>query len=111
MKSYNKSYVYLICDPSQDLYKIGVTKNLHTKRMKQLQTGNGTELHISDFYMTYFPYRIEKYLHDVFSTKRENGEWFRLNIEDITSFKKKCEKYEEIIKALEDNDFFNKNLR
>lgn len=113
MKNVNdkKSFVYLICDPSQELYKIGVTKNLYSKRMKQLQTGNGTELHITNFHETFYPYRIEKYLHAKFSSKREHGEWFHLNLEDINSFKDECEKYEEIIESLSENQFFQKNLR
>ena len=52
----NKSFVYIFCDPAQDLYKIGVTKNLYSKRMKQLQTGNGTELHLVKYHETFFPY-------------------------------------------------------
>ena len=79
----NKSFVYLFCDPSQDLFKIGVTKNLYSKRMKQLQTGNGTELHLVNYYETFYPYRIETFLHNKFHNKREHGEWFRLNIDDI----------------------------
>ena len=69
-----KSYVYLICDPAQNLFKIGVTKNLCNKRIKQLQTGNGTELHIVNYHETYYPYRIEQLLHNNFHLKREHGE-------------------------------------
>lgn len=107
----NKSFVYMFCDPSQDLYKIGVTKNLYSKRMKQLQTGNGTELHLVKFHETFFPYRIEQFLHSKFSDKREQGEWFRLTIEDIEKFSDLCEEYENLIETLKDNPFFAKNLR
>lgn len=31
-----KSAVYLICDPGSDLFKIGVTRNMTDKRLKQL---------------------------------------------------------------------------
>lgn len=112
MKSVNvkKSFVYLICDPSQDLYKIGVTKNLYSKRMKQLQTGNGTELHITNFHETFYPFSIEKYLHTKFTSKREHGEWFRLDIDDINSFSEECDKYEKIIESLKENQFFVKKL-
>lgn len=106
-----KKFVYIICDPANDLYKIGVTKNIYNKRMKQLQTGNGSELHIVKFHETYFPYRVEKYLHMYFSNKHERGEWYRLDIEDINQFDKLCEKYEEIIKNLMENPFFVKELR
>lgn len=111
MKNYMKSYVYLICDPAQNLFKIGVTKNLYNKRIKQLQTGNGTELHIVNYHETYYPYRIEQLLHNNFHLKREHGEWFRLTIEDIISFKPLCEKFEQLIEVMKDNPFFSKNLR
>jgi len=111
LKTLNKSYVYLFCDPSQDLYKIGVTKNLYSKRMKQLQTGNGTELHLVKYHETFYPYTIEKYLHNTFQNKREHGEWFKLNIDDIKDFSELCEKYEDLIVSLKDNPFFVKNLR
>lgn len=107
----SESYVYLFCDPAQNLYKIGVTKNLYNKRMKQLQTGNGTELHLVNYHQTFYPYRIEQMLHNRFSHKREVGEWFRLNIDDISSFKEICENFEEIIDLMKDNPFFIKKLR
>lgn len=110
MDSVKKSYVYLICDPAQNLFKIGVTKNMYTKRMKQLQTGNGCELHLIKIHETFYPYRIEKMLHNKFFSKREEGEWFRLETEDVLSFEKICNNLEETIEALKDNPFFNKNL-
>ena len=79
--------------------------------MKQLQTGNGTELHLVNYHQTFYPYRIEQMLHNRFSDKREMGEWFRLNIDDISSFKEICEKFEEIIDLMKDNPFFIKKLR
>ena len=39
------------------------------------------------------------------------GEWFRLNIDDISSFKEICEKFKEIIDLMKDNSFFIKKLR
>ena len=111
MDTFHKSYVYLICDPGQDLFKIGVTKNLYSKRMKQLQTGNGSELHLVTYHETYFPYRIETLLHNKFYAKREHGEWFRLNIEDVSSFKNICKDFEHLIEVMKDNPFFAKNLR
>lgn len=106
-----KSYIYVFCDPAQNLYKIGVTKNLYSKGMKQLQTGNGTELHLVTYHETYFPYRMETLLHNKFQFKRGHGEWFRLSIEDLTSFKKICQLFENVIEQLKDNPFFTKNLR
>lgn len=74
--------------------------------MKQLQTGNGTELHLVNFHETFYPFMIEKYLHRKFQEKREHGEWFKLTIEDISYFNELCEHYEEIIDSLKDNPFF-----
>ena len=105
-----KSFVYLFCDPSQNLFKIGVTKNLYSKRIKQLQTGNGTELHLVNYHETYFPYRIEAFLHNKFNNKREHGEWFKLDVNDIISFKETCDYYENIIEVTKNNPFFVKNL-
>ena len=111
MDDNKKAYVYLICDPAQDLYKIGVTKNLYTKRMKQLQTGNGCELHLVKFHQTYYPYRIEQMLHNKFQTKREHGEWFNLESNDVLTFHKSCQEIESLIETMKDNPFFSKNLR
>lgn len=111
LNTLNKSYVYVFCDPAQDLYKIGVTKNLYSKRMKQLQTGNGTKLHLVKYHETFFPYRIEQYLHSKFSDKRKEGEWFSLTIDDIQLFSELCEEYEQLIETLKDNPFFVKTLR
>ena len=106
-----KAYVYLICDSSQDLFKIGVTKNIYSKRLKQLQTGNGTELHLVTYHETYYPYRLETYLHNKFKNKNEHGEWFRLDLEDVVSFKEICEKYEQTISIMLENYHFAKNIR
>lgn len=102
--------MYLICDPSQDLFKIGVTRNLYSKRMKQLQTGNGTELHLVNFHETFYPFAVEKHLHLKFQDKREHGEWFKLNNDDLKQFKSICETYEGYIESMKDNPFFIKNL-
>lgn len=102
--------VYLICDPANDLYKIGVTKRLKEKRLKQLQTGNGNELHMLCTHKTKFPYRIESMLHNHFTLKNKLNEWYELNSEDVFSFIPLCLQFERIINSLKDNPFFNKNL-
>ena len=50
-------YIYLICDPSIDAFKIGVTRDINSKRIKKLQTGNPTELHIVKTYKCDYPFR------------------------------------------------------
>ena len=110
MKS-TEGYVYLICDPLNDRYKIGVTKGKVNKRMLKLQTGNSTELHIICQYKTEFPFRMEKMLHLKYDQYRVHGEWFDLPDNDIIHFEEVCKDIEFKINALKDNPFFSKGLR
>lgn len=101
-------YVYLICDPSNDTFKIGVTKKKDIKeRIRKLQTGNSTELFISSYYECEYPFRLEKLLHTRFHNKREVGEWFSLEANDIYNFTNICKELEKIILSLKNNPFVN----
>ena len=103
--------VYLICDPSSDLFKIGVTRGDVDKRISKLQTGNGTEIFKVKVYETPYPYRMEKMLHAHFRNKKELNEWFRLDINDISNFESICKENEAIINSMLENPFFIKDLR
>lgn len=98
--------IYLLCDPSTDLYKIGMTRGEIDKRIKELQTGNSCEIHLVASHETSIPSYIESALHNHFSHKNELNEWFSLSTEDIASFKDICEHYEEIADCLQENPFF-----
>lgn len=100
-------YIYLICDPSTDLFKIGLTTGSIHNRMKKLQTGNGTELHLAYVHYTDHPYKLEKMLHNHFHAKRELNEWFSLDSDDLEHFNDVCLEKEDIIASLKDNPFFN----
>ena len=104
-------YVYLICDPANDTYKIGVTRTLKSNRIKKLQTGNPTELHIVSLYESKYPYRIEKMLHAHFVLKHELNEWYNLDLQDIVGFQDTCKKLNNTIELLKDNPFFAKDLK
>ena len=104
-------YVYLICDPATDRFKIGVTRNLKSNRVKKLQTGNSTELFIRDIYETEWPFRLETMLHKHFSEKHVLNEWFALDAAEVSGFLKTCEQLNNAIKALSDNPFFAKDLK
>ena len=110
MKS-TEGYVYLICDPQTDHFKIGVTKGTIENRINELQTGNSSELHITNSHKTNYPFRVEKMLHSKFSNYRVHGEWFNLPNEEIFNFNETCNKIDEVIEALKDNPFFAKGLR
>ena len=90
-----RGIVYLIYDSSQNLYKIGVTKGTGEKRLKQLQTGNASELQI---------------IHTHENNQILN-EWYELPIEIVLNFKTVCIETENIINIMKDNYFFAKNLR
>ena len=106
-----EGYVYLICDPSNTTFKIGVTRDLKSQRLKKLQTGNSTELFISSIYKTKYPFRMETMLHSRFANKNELNEWFNLEAKDVGQFINICKETEDIIKSLLDNPFFNKDLK
>ena len=103
-----KGYIYLICDPSTETYKIGRTSNPVEKRLKQLQTGCSGELFIMDTYETEYPAQLEKMLHRKFFTKKQLNEWFKLDSDDICGFSDICKQYDEIITSLKTNYFYNK---
>lgn len=104
-------YVYLICDPSNDRFKIGVTRDLKSNRVKKLQTGNSTELFIHTIYETDWPFRLETMLHNHFKNKRVLNEWFELDVNDVVGFKDTCDTLNNNIKILTDNPFFSKDLK
>lgn len=105
------SYVYLICDPDQNVYKIGVTRNIVQNRLKKLQTGNSSELHIVYTVETDYPFRLETLLHNKFSNKKVQGEWYKLSDEDVKNFKDTCQYYKNIINSMLNNPYFNKNIK
>ena len=102
-----KGYVYLICDPSTETFKIGRTRNPVEKRLKQLQTGCSGELLIMKTFETEYPVQLEKMLHKRFFGKRQLNEWFKLDLDDISGFSDICKKYDEIIASFKNDDFYN----
>ena len=101
-------YVYLIGEMNnKGRYKIGSTKAKDVnKRLKQLQTGNSSELFIKESYETEHPFKLEKMLHNHFKSSNLIGEWFELSESDTEAFRKVCEEKENIISCLKDNPFY-----
>ena len=104
-------YIYLICDPNQNTYKIGVTRNLVQDRIKKLQTGNASELHMIHTVETEYPFRLETMLHNKFKDKKVHGEWYSLSQDDITNFKKICNSFIDMIDFMKQNPYFMKNIK
>lgn len=104
--------VYLICDSGQDnTFKIGVTRGSIENRIKKLQTGNGEEIFLVNYYETEYPFLIEKMMHQKHCSDKKLNEWFTLDAESVKNFKSDCEDFEKTIEALKDNPFFKKNLK
>jgi hypothetical protein len=103
-------YIYLITD-SNGLFKIGMTRSISERRLKQLQTGNGNELRIVHTFHTEYPFRLETLLHRIYEQKCVLNEWYMLTPDEVIDFINVCQKEDDIIQVLKDNYHFSKNLR
>lgn len=70
-------FVYFIGPVNAEMVKIGWSKDHPTRRLKELQTGNGAELHI--YGAIRGTRRKEKALHSAFEHLHLRGEWFTLD--------------------------------
>jgi cyclopropane fatty-acyl-phospholipid synthase-like methyltransferase len=104
-------FVYLLeCVSDYDTsYKIGFTKNKNiSKRISSLQTGNKDKIKCINMFETDHGRKLETYLHNHYNYCKLNGEWFNLNISDVSNFDKTCQNAEKNFNALIENPFFNK---
>jgi hypothetical protein len=105
-------YVYLILEVDKngdEFYKIGVSKNIPEKRLKQLQTGNPNKIEVLKTYESKNYKTIEKWLHKKYSLNKtqSDNEWFQLTDEEIISFTETCKNIEStILFLLKENHFF-----
>lgn len=106
-------YVYLLESSNEDgtIYKIGYTKNDVKKRIEKLQTGNPYEIKEVCSFKTKYNQKLERAIHNRYSHCRLKGEWFNLNLKDVTSFVNMCVQLENNFDSLKDNYFINnKNI-
>ena len=103
--------VYLIGEiGNEGRYKIGSTRAKDVnKRLKQLQTGNSSELYIKESFETEYPFKIEKMLHNHFKSSNLMGEWFELSESDVETFKVVCEEKMRVVESLKNNPFYFSN--
>jgi hypothetical protein len=89
--------VYLVSSTIEGdtCYKIGYSKRDPNKRIKEMKTGNASQLDLIDSFQSKWGTQIEAKLHRMFQDKKISGEWFRLNSNDISQFKKICEQTHE----------------
>lgn len=99
-------HIYLIQSLEDSRYKIGVSKH-PKKRLKQLQTGNSSELKLVESYQSEFAYKIEKSLQRRYSYLKKEGEWFEMSISNEVSFLNECIEIEKnIIHLIESGNVF-----
>lgn len=78
-------YVYLIKSP-KNYYKIGRTKNPKDRR-RTFSVKLPFEVEFLCLIQTNDMYALERTLHKHFKSKRVNGEWFKLDLEDLNKIK------------------------
>jgi hypothetical protein len=85
--------VYLISSEIEGdiCYKIGYTKRDPKIRIREMKTGNASELKLIDSFQSKWGTQIESRLHRHFSHKKISGEWFRLEREELSKFREICE--------------------
>jgi predicted GIY-YIG superfamily endonuclease len=92
-------YIYLIQSIENGYYKIGVSKH-PKKRVKQLQTGNSSELKLIESYQSEHAHKVERALQRRYDYLKKEGEWFDLSIKEDVSFLSDCQRIEESINVL-----------
>lgn len=101
--------VYLVCSEinGQKLYKIGFTRRLPEKRIKEFKTGNASEIYLVDSFQSEWGTKIESMLHKIYKSKKIEREWFDLNVEDIKKFGTYCQSIHNNLKLIsEQNTYF-----
>jgi hypothetical protein len=104
--------VYLISSSLEGdiCYKIGYTKRNPNQRIREMKTGNASELQVIESFQSKWGTQIEAKLHRIFQEKKISGEWFRLTAYDISQFKKMCEQTHKNLELLsKDNSWFQES--
>ena len=85
--------VYLICAEigGEKVHKIGYTRRTPEQRIKEFKTGNASDFYIVDSFKSKWGTKIESSLHRRFNKFKINGEWFKLNDEQVKSFNNECQ--------------------
>lgn len=89
-------FIYLIQSQEDGYYKIGVSKHPN-KRLKQLQTGNSSELKLIESYQTEHAHQVEKTLQRRYSYLKKEGEWFDIGVSEENTFLTDCKQIDENI--------------
>lgn len=94
-KEYTEGLVYLLKSEEDNIYKIGVTTNIN-QRLPQIATKLPFKIKLEHKIKHNAIYQLEGFLHEKFNDKRLNGEWFRLDKNDVEYIKSEA-KNEEVV--------------
>ena len=83
-------YVYVLESENKEYYKIGKTKVLAVRVIKQLKVQLPFAVNVAYAFATDDRSRDETKLHRHFRSKRLNGEWFALNEDDLLHIRAFC---------------------
>ena len=95
-------HIYLIQSLEDGYYKIGVSKH-PKKRVKQLQTGNSSELKLIESFQSDHAHKVERALQRRYAHLKKEGEWFDIAISEEVSFLTDCKQIEDSINILKKN--------
>lgn len=103
--------VYLVCSEYENnrLFKIGYTKRDINKRISEFKTSNCSELYLIDFFNSKWGTKIESMLHKKYKAENKNinGEWFKLEPQDINNFNNDCKRiHENLEKISSENTYY-----
>ena len=106
------SFLYVIRNPLNGLYKIGLTARCLKERLRILKNASGIsqlEL-IMTFTLNcsgskYYIRGLEKSVHLLFESQRIIGEWFLINESDLKTIDSKLQNHH-LIKKINPNEFF-----
>jgi len=99
-------YLLMITINNQKNYKIGITKNDISVRLRALQTGNPYKISIVNSFQSKWASKVESSLHSYFKKNNVLNEWFILSDEEVGLFTELCQKTENNLQLLEDNNLF-----
>jgi len=94
--------IYLVCSEinGEKLYKIGYTRRLIEKRIKEFKTGNASDIYVVDSFQSQWGTKIESQLHKIYKSKKIGGEWFDLTKGEIDSFQINCRRIHENLELI-----------
>lgn len=88
------------------VFKIGFTRRKVEERIKELKTGNGSNLYEVKSFHSKWGTKIEAALHKRYHLKKIDGEWFSLDDSDIMDFSEVCQKSHDNLELISETNLY-----